>query len=469
MNPTPPDPQFLLNGQACPLGGAEPTESLLRWLRRQGLHGTKEGCGDGDCGACTVLLVQPDAPAGQRLQAVNSCLLPLGQLVGREVYTVEAVADDGQLHPVQQAMVRQGGSQCGYCTPGFVMSLLAGQQAGELDDHCFEGNLCRCTGYRPIRAAAAELAAAPPPDDRFAARCNAPAALLPSSRLGNFHSPTTISEARAIKSAVPAAQWIAGATDLGVALSQHREAAPAYIALDRIAELQQLRSDDDGIHIGAGVSLRRLERELAGQCEALTQMLQWFAARQVRQRATLGGNLGSASPIGDLLPVLLALEASIECHGPGGVRHVPADDYFLGYRQTALAADELIACIHLPRRAGQISASYKLAKRPSDDISIVAACFALVLDTERRVERVRLAYGGVAAVPLRAREVEARLLGQALDEASAAAALQALTEAFTPIDDHRASAAYRRRLCAGLFARFLSEHCGLDVALGADA
>lgn len=469
MHPIPPDPQFLLNGQARALGKAEPTESLLRWLHRQGLHGSKEGCGDGDCGACTVLLVQPDAPPRQRLQAVNSCLLPIGQLAGREVYTIEALAGDGQLHPVQQAMVRQGGSQCGYCTPGFVMSLLAGQHAAELDDHCFEGNLCRCTGYRSIRAAAAELAAMPPPADRFARRCQDPPEPLPAAGWGHFHSPTTLTAALHLKATTPAAQWIAGATDLGVALSQHRDAAPAYIALDRIAELQQLRIDDAGIHIGAGVSLRRLERELADHCPPLTQMLQWFAARQVRQRATLGGNLGSASPIGDLLPVLLALEASIECHGPDGVRQIPADDYFLGYRQTALAAGELIACIHLPHGERLLSASYKLAKRPSDDISIVAACFALTLDSQRRVEHVRLAYGGVAAVPLRARAVEAQLLGRILDDASAAAALRALPEAFTPIDDHRASAAYRRRLCAGLFARFLAEHCGLDVALGADA
>ena len=467
MKPT--DLEFRLNGRAQAIGDGEPTESLLRWLHRQGLRGTKEGCGDGDCGACTVLLVQPDAPSDRRLQAINSCLLPMGQLAGREVYTVEAVAADGQLHPVQQAMVRQGGSQCGYCTPGFVMSLLAGQYAGQLDAHCFEGNLCRCTGYRPIRAAAAELAAQALPADQFAQRCQSPPSALPATDRPGFHCPTSLAEALRLKAAQPQASWIAGATDLGVGLSQHRPPAPAYIALDRVSELQRLQFEAEQTIIGAGVSLRQLELSLGDAHPALTQMLSVFAARQVRERATLGGNLGTASPIGDLLPVLLALDARLECHSLRGVRQIEVAEFFNGYRQTALAEDELLARVRLPRPPGLISASYKVSKRPSDDISIVAAAFALRLDDQGRVVHARLAYGGVAATPVRALAVEQSLLGQRLDETLAQAAMTAVRESFEPLNDQRASADYRRSLCASLFGRFLAESCGLATPLGADA
>jgi xanthine dehydrogenase small subunit len=450
---------FLLNGRATELVG-DPTESLLRWLKRHRLNGTKEGCADGDCGACTVALAEPDAQGVPRWRAVNSCLLPIGAVAGRRVLTVEALAEGDTLHPVQQAMVDCAGSQCGYCTPGFVMSLFVAQRNGVRGDAAIEGNLCRCTGYQPIRAAAAQLEATPPAADRCDALLEG--ATLQAAELGPFFSPDSIETALLLKSRYPEAAWISGGTDLGVELSHGKPVASNFIALDRIAALQQLEVTDAGVTIGAAVPLSRLEHELHGMFPALDQMLPWFAARQVRNRATLGGNLGTASPIGDLLPVLLALDATLQLQGPRGARELPVEGYFTDYRKTQRGADELVTAVRLPRRAGLHSASYKVAKRQTDDISIVAAVFAFGLDADGRVGHARLAYGGVAAIPRRARAVEEFLLGRRLDAATVAEASLRLQAEFTPLDDHRAGAAYRRALCGTLFAKFVAEH--LDAA-----
>jgi xanthine dehydrogenase small subunit len=451
-------PSFSLNGTDVALDGDAPGESLLRWLRRRHLTGTKEGCADGDCGACTVVLVERDAPDGPCYTAVNSCLLPLGLLPGREVLTVEALADGERLHPVQHALVDCAGSQCGYCTPGFVMSLFAGYYSRDLDDATTEGNLCRCTGYRPIRTATAVLASATAADDRFRRLLDAPSTMPAIPRaMSGFHTPGGIDEALALKVADPDAMWISGATDLGVALSHHRPPASRFIALDRIAELQVLKIDDSAVRIGAGVPLSRIEVELRGVFPALDTLLHAFAARQVKNRATLGGNLGSASPIGDLLPLLLALDADIEMVGPGGARTLPADGYFLDYRRTLRNEDELIRAIVLPRKPGMTVAAYKVAKRQTDDISIVAAVFALQCDADDRVCHARLAYGGVAAVPLRARRTETLLLGRRLDASTVDEVCESLHDEFEPLSDHRASAAYRRALAANLFRRCIEE------------
>jgi len=459
---------FNLNGRVVDLSGTDPTESLLRWLRRARLTGTKEGCADGDCGACTVAIVENARDGQSQFQAVNSCLLPMGLVCGREVLTVEALAEGEALHPVQTALIDCAGSQCGYCTPGFVMSLFVGYYGEHLSDHTTEGNLCRCTGYRPIRAATAELGAQIRGEDRFRhllARARAP---LPDNGLGNFFNPTSLAQAFAAKSAHPQAAWIAGATDLGVNLSHGQMVAPVFIALDRIAELQTLEINDVEVRIGAGVSLSRLESELAGVFPTLDQMLRWFAARQVRNRATFGGNLGSASPIGDLLPILLALDATIELAGAEGRREVAAEAFFLSYRKTARASDELIVAVRMPRIAHTaaglsgnkfVSAAYKVAKRQTDDISIVAGVFALAFDANATVTHARLAYGGVAALPLRAKQTEAFLLGGHLSEGRVAAAVRMLAAEFTPMSDHRSGADYRRALSGNLFAKFVAEHC----------
>src|SRR5688572_11785761 len=249
---------FRLNGDTIHLDSVDPRQSLLRWLQQRRLSGSKEGCGDGDCGACTVALVEVDAPGRSRYQAVNSCLLPMGFLPGRELFTVEALAEGERLHPVQQAMVECAGSQCGYCTPGFVMSLFVGQHNGELGDAAIEGNLCRCTGYRPIRAAAQRLAATPAGSDRFDAELARPRSAPQAAALSGYFSPGTIEQAIALKREHPEAAWIAGGTDLGVSLSRRQPVAPVLIALDRVAELQQLELGESLVRIGAGVSLTRI-------------------------------------------------------------------------------------------------------------------------------------------------------------------------------------------------------------------
>ena len=449
---------FQLNGRSTSLAGADPTESLLRWLRRQRLTGTKEGCADGDCGACTVALVERGEGEPARYRAVNSCLVPVGLMPGREVVTVEGLADGDVLHPVQQAMVESSGSQCGYCTPGFVMSLFAGWYSGELDDRAIEGNLCRCTGYLPIRAAAASLKGAVPGADRFAEALSEAKAPVAAS-LGGVFSPTSIDEALALKAELPHATWIAGATDLGVSLSHGHGTAPQFIALDRIEALKRIEVGAHEVRIGAGASLSAIESRLHGTFPALDQMLSWFAGRQIRNRATLGGNLGTASPIGDLLPVLIALDATVHCAGPEGARAIAIDAFFLAYRKNALAPGELVTAVSLPLPAPVPSAAYKVAKRQTDDISIVAAAYALALDDAGVVRRARLAYGGVAALPVRARATEALLLGHRLDDALVARAAEALEAEFAPIGDHRASAGYRRALAGALFRKFVAEHC----------
>ena len=451
------NPAFRLNDTAVELADSDPRESLLRWLNRNGSRGTKEGCADGDCGACTVALIEHDARGQTHYRAVNSCLLPVGSVVGREIVTVEHLAQGDQLHPVQQVMVDCSGSQCGYCTPGFVMSLFAGYYSGELDDHAIEGNLCRCTGYLAIRRASDRLRGMPHGADRFAARLASTTGLANTDCGDSYFNPATIEAALVLKQQHPAAQWIAGATDLGVELSRGKHSAAFFIALDRIDELKSITIGADAIRIGAGVSLAVIESELAADIPALGQMLRWFAARQVKNRASFGGNLGTASPIGDLLPVLLALDGEIHLQGAAGSRAVAAGDFFTDYRQTTREEDELVVAVSIPRSRLR-SAAYKVAKRQNDDISIVAAVFAMDVDEERRVRHVRLAYGGVAAIPLRAKHAESFLLGRVLDANTLGEVADRLRSEFTPMSDHRASADYRRALCANLFARFIEEH-----------
>ncbi|MFC5382626.1 xanthine dehydrogenase small subunit [Aquipuribacter nitratireducens] len=456
--------------------GTSPTTTLLAALRAAGRVGTKEGCGDGDCGACTVAVREP----GGAWSAVTSCLVPVGAVAGREVLTVEDVAaPDGTLHPVQQALVDAAGSQCGYCTPGFVMSMVAGFHdpacAGPegLPDDVVEGNLCRCTGYAPIRRACRALsgASAEPPVGGVVAGARG-AAVEAAGR--TYHRPTTLADALRLLEEHPDATVLAGATDLGIELSHHRLDPRVTVALEDVAELHHLAVTPTHLEIGAGVSLTRLEREAAGHLPALDEMLRWFAARQVRNRATLGGNLGTASPIGDLPPVLLALDAELVLADLDGERAVPVEDFFTGYRETVLRPGELIRLVRVPlaRSDGttrRLTWSYKVGKRGADDISVVAFAATLDLDADGCVRHARLAYGGVAVTPVRAHEVEASLLGRRLDPATVADTSARLQAWVKPLDDHRASAAYRRRLVGSLFEKLVAEHAGPGTGGRADA
>ncbi|WP_027881168.1 xanthine dehydrogenase small subunit [Meiothermus rufus] len=451
---------FTLNGQSVRVDGVDPHLSLLAWLRQQGLTGSKEGCAEGECGACAVLLLQPDG-VGARFEAVNSCLLPLPCLAGREVWTVEGLGRPEALHPVQEAML-QGGSQCGYCTPGFVVSLAAeyyrkGREGFDLE--ALSGNLCRCTGYRPIRDAALSLGA-PPPQDPLAQRLEAPVAppgpLAYESPQGCFYRPTSLAELLARLAQHPQARLLAGGTDWGVEVNQRFARAGVLLDLSQVPELQGLVWREDYLEVGAALPLSELERRLAGRVPLLAAWFPLFASRLIRNRATLGGNLATASPIGDGPPVLLALGAQVVLVSLAGERVVPLEQFFQGYRQTVLAPGEVIKAVRIPLPLAPLARFYKVAKRPLDDISTVAAAFALHLE-EGRVAAIRIGLGGVAPTPVRAYKTEAFLQGKPWEPRTVRAAAELVRGEFKPIDDHRGSAAYRSAMLASLLHKFYTE------------
>lgn len=443
--------EFVLNGRAIRAEGFSAQTTLLDFLRSRGLTGAKEGCAEGECGACAVVAVQPRGD-GSTYVPLNSCLLFLPMAAGHQIYTVEALAEGGPLGPVQQAMVDFGGSQCGYCTPGFVMSMFAEQyrpgREGPCDIQALTGNLCRCTGYRPIRDAALSLG--PAPADKFRARLDAPAPEVGPVNYDGFSRPKTLAECLALLAEHPEARLIAGGTDLVVESNLRLRRFPHLICLEGLDELRQLRNSEKQLEIGAALTLS----EITLAPPVWHEWLALFASPLIRNRATLGGNIATASPIGDGPPLLLALDAQVRIAGPHGLRTLPLNEFFLSYRQTALAPGELLVSIILPKPFPALARFYKAAKRRMDDISTVAACFAIDLDAAGRVRRARLAFGGVAAVPLRATEAEDALLGAPWDLAAVERAQKILALTLHPIGDHRGSAAYRLALAQSLLAKF---------------
>lgn len=453
---------FTLNGDRVTLENVSPSLTLLQYLQQTRRTGTKEGCGDGDCGACTVAIIGRSPTGAPTYQATNSCLIPLGAIAGREVVTVEGIAN-GQLHPVQAAMVETGGSQCGYCTPGFIMSLFAAYYDGEVNDLAVEGNLCRCTGYLPIRRAAQQVTGAQPRDS-FAQKLNSATLDLDSiSYTGSqqeFYRPTQLAEVLELLQQYPDATLVAGATDLGLDMSHHRRSFARLISLEAVTELSTIEQSSDAVTIGAAVPLSKIESTLSGIFPSLDEMLHLFAARQVRNRATLGGNIGTASPIGDLPPVLLALDAELTIATLNGQRKIPLADFFKSYRQTDLQPGEVIVSVRIPKTihgVRRLNRSYKIGKRGTDDISIVAAAFTIDLDANHRIVHARLAYGGVAATPIRAIAVEEMLINQPWTWETVQRVKPALKEVFTPLTDLRGSADYRKLLAANLFEKFFVE------------
>mgnify|MGYP001555139676 CR=1 FL=1 len=476
-----------LNGKPVRVEGASPTTTLLDWLRSSGRTGSKCGCAEGDCGACTVALVDRNAAGQPTYRAVNSCIALLPMFAGREVVTVEGLAEGANLHPVQQAMVDHYGSQCGYCTPGFVVSLFEAyyrdqcREPWQISDQ-LSGNLCRCTGYRPIRdaavaalnsRAATPLAAAPDQDacaERRKAPRAAPVELDYAAAAGKFLRPTSLTGLFALLEKNPGAQLVAGATEIGVELNKKFKAFPLLISTEGVPELTRITRTDAAWHIGAAATLTNVEEALAGEYPSVTKMLRVFAARQIRNRATLGGNLVTASPIGDSAPVLLSLDASIVLTTATGERTVPLADFFVGYRKTVLQPGEILREVVLPRGGPGADLTrrvdfFKVSKRRELDISIVAAAFRVDLDAAGIVRVARLAFGGVAAMPSRARAVEAALVGKQLTDPAAAALL---LDAFKPIDDARGGAEYRRGLIASLWEKFVAGEQSLaqDADLG---
>jgi xanthine dehydrogenase small subunit len=400
-------------------------------------------------------------PAGEASQwtAVNSCLIPAASLDGQEVVTAEGLGSPGDLHPCQQGMADLGGSQCGYCTPGFVCSMAAeyyradrapgtpSPEHGEngFDLHALSGNLCRCTGYRPIKDAAFGLGT-PGTDDPLAQRiaepAPEPATTLLDSDTGTFVRPATLDETLDLLGRHEDAVLVAGSTDLGVEVNLRGLRPPLVVAIDRLPELREITVAGDAITLGAALTLSEIERAIGGQVPLLDAVWPQFASRLIRNGATLGGNLGTASPIGDTPPALLALEAALVLAGPDGERTVALADYFTGYRQSVRAKTELIKAVRVPLPLSEVTAFHKIAKRRFDDISSVAVGFALdVVDGE--VRKARIGLGGVAATPIRALATEAALEGRPWSADTIEAAAQVLAAEGTPIDDQRASAAYR--------------------------
>jgi xanthine dehydrogenase small subunit len=436
---------FVLNGRTNSPSVPAPQTTLLDYIRSCGLTGSKEGCAEGECGACAVLLVQ-SGTHGASYRAVNSCLIPLLAVAGQEIYTIEALAEAGRLADVQRTMVDHGGSQCGYCTPGFVVSMFAAHMAGHVKEMPFDpealgGNLCRCTGYRPIRDAFQSLG--PAPDTPLRRRLNSPAPpLLPvdcETPQGRFSRPCNLGDALRLAVSHSTAQFVAGNTDLGVLTNLRSQRFRHLISLEGIPELREFADLPDRIQIGAGLTLTEIEECWTNAPDVFRAWLRLFASPLIRNRATLGGNLSTASPIGDAAPLLLALDAELHIAGIAGERIVPLHGFFRAYRETALAHGEIIRSIRIPKPLPDRIAFYKVAKRRVDDISTVAAAFAT------RANRTRLAFGGVGPIPLRAIEAE-----DDLDHYK-----EILARTLRPMSDHRGSTAYRLAMAKNLVEKFL--------------
>jgi xanthine dehydrogenase small subunit len=465
--------RFFHRGALVSVADASPTRSVLDWLREDArCTGTKEGCNEGDCGACTVVigeLAAPGDPAavrGLKLQTVNACIQFLPTLHGKALFSVEDLKRGDTLHPVQQAMVDCHGSQCGFCTPGFVMSMWSAyersqacgrvpsrqQMADELS-----GNLCRCTGYRPILDAGERMFELPAVEFDTAPVIAALETIGHQGMFhhGSFHAPRTLDQLAALYEAKPQATLLAGCTDIGLWVNKQFRELGEIIYLGDVAALKSVHVDGGALHIGAGASLESAWQALADEWPALREMGLRFASPPIRNAGTMGGNVANGSPIGDSAPVLIALDARLVLRRGSRIRELPLADFYVDYMKNRLEPGEFVQAIAVPHSRAEVRA-YKISKRFDCDISAVAAGMAIELDGER-VRDVRLAYGGMAAIVKRAAQAEAALRGQPWNRASVDAAKAALAQDFQPLTDMRASAAYRMSAAQNLIERFWLE------------
>ena len=468
--------RFVLDDAVVNVSEVAPTTTVLEYLREHvGRTGTKEGCAEGDCGACTVVLGQL-ATDGSRIhyRAINSCLRLLPTIDGCELLTVESLLQQNEvLHPVQQAMVDCHGSQCGFCTPGFVMSLTAlylqadpeRRVSREQVVDTLAGNLCRCTGYRPIIDAGCRMHDYPPParwshpDAHSSARLERLQALAGGAvQLPGFVAPDTIDELANQLQQQPEARLLAGGTDLGLLITKELQELSNIVYLGRVAELQEVREGEEYLAIGAGVTLGEAWPAIIAHYPDLAELALRFASPPICNSGTLCGNIANGSPIGDAMPVLLALDAQLVLRRGSQTRLLPLDQFYLGYRRNALQPGEFIAAVRIPLPQPLLHyASYKIAKRFDQDVSAVCAGIAVLVEHDI-ILSARLAFGGVAATPSRALQAEAALRGEPWSEASWRAAIAALAHDFAPLSDQRGSSDYRRQVAGNLLLRFYLEH-----------
>lgn len=465
--------RFLLNGKTVEIDSIEPTCSVLDYLREDRLlTGTKEGCAEGDCGACTVVLGELVGDE-LKLKSANACIQFVPTLDGKALFTVEYLREQSDgLHPVQQAMVDCHGSQCGFCTPGFIMSLW-----NSYTDHCegdtrpnrrelatcLSGNLCRCTGYRPILDAGEAMFDLPGVSFDRAGIERQLRELGSSDSLGmshgdvSYYAPRSLAELTQLRQQYPQATLLAGCTDVGLWVNKQFRDLGDIVYIGNVTELKTLDGSSKHLRIGAGVSLTDAYASIVEHYPAIREMYERFASVPIRNAGTLGGNIANGSPIGDSMPWLIALEAKVVLTSADGSRTILLEDLYVDYMKKSMRDDEVVEAIELPLRIpGLVFRTYKLSKRYDSDISAVCAAFALRLNNDV-IEHACVAFGGMAATPRRAANCEAALQGQCWTESTAKAAMQSLQDDFTPLDDMRASADYRSRTATNLLYRFFLE------------
>ncbi len=453
------DIAFLLNGETVTLRDVDPTMTTLDWLRdSRGLTGTKEGCNEGDCGACTVMVTDAQGTRG-----LNACLLFLPQLNGKAVTTVEGLAGpDGNLHPVQEAMVTHHGSQCGFCTPGIVVSLAAGQIAGETDhEQQLAGNLCRCTGYAPIMKAAKAAAQKPVP------KWLQDLPTGPARRgLSQAKLPASVDALAEFLLANPSARIVAGATDIGLWVNKDFRDLGEVVFVSQIEEMARVETAPYMIRIGAAATVEHLRLALQDHHPHFARMLARFASAQVRNAATIGGNIANGSPIGDTPPPLIALGASLLLRRGDFTREILLEDFFLDYGRQDIHPGEFVEAITVPRDPGAPDRLkvYKLSKRFDQDISAVLGAFNIAIE-DGKVQSARIAFGGMAGIPKRATAIEAALVGKPWTRETVEAAMGAITEDFTPLSDLRASMGYRLVAGSNMLLRYWLEDEGMATSV----